>query len=86
MKYIQPIDVWVDGITKQANKLTLLVTYDNLDTEAVINYVLSDDNNQSLVTGSVRIEGVDYQNWGTSTDSNSDAYIFVANQLNLTLI
>lgn len=86
MKAIQPIDVWVDGGSKQATHLTLISTFDNLSTEAVFKYTLSDGDNNALITNQLSIDGVDYQNWGQSTDANTDAYIYAANKLNLTLI
>lgn len=86
MKNIVPIDVWVNGETKQSTQLTLTIKFDNLETEAVFNYVLSDDSNNALVTGTLAIEGTDYQTWGQSTDANSDAYLYAANKLNLTFV
>lgn len=86
MKAIQPIDVWVDGSSQQATQLTLLITYDNLETEAVFQYSLSDLGNNLLISGRLPIEGADYQAWGQSTDANTDAYIYAANALNLTFI
>lgn len=86
MKAIQPVNVWVDGAIQQATQLTLTIIFDNLDTEAVFNYVLSDNDNNALVTGRLPIEGVDYQAWGQSTDANNDAYVFAAAALNLSLI
>lgn len=83
MKPIQPVNVWVDGETKQATRLTLTITYDNLETEAVFNYVLSDDDNTALITGKLPIDGADYQLWGQSSDANSDAYAFAIAALNL---
>ena len=56
------------------------------DLEAVFNYVLSDNDNNALVTGRLPIEGTDYQTWGQSTDANNDAYVFAAAALNLSLI
>ena len=85
MKPITPIDVWKDGELKQATQLTLLLTYDNLDTEAVFAYTLSDGDNNALIDGRLPIDGTDYQTWGQSTDANTDAYILVASKLNLTL-
>ena len=86
MKNIVPIDVWVNGETKQSTQLTLTIKFDNLETEAVFNYVLSDDSNNALVAGTLAIEGTDYQTWGQSTDANSDAYLYAANKLNLTFV
>lgn len=86
MKAIQPINLWVEGDTKQATQLTLTIVFDNLETEAVFNYVLSDDFNNALLSGKLPIDGTDYQTWGASVDANSDAYIFAATTLNLTLV
>ena len=86
MKAIQPIDVWVDGETKQVTQLSLIIIFDNLETEAVFNYSLSDIDNNSLLSGRLPIEGDEYQTWGESLDANSDAYVYVASKLNLILI
>ena len=86
MKAIQPIDLWVDGSSKQATHLTLIITFDNLSTEAVFKYTLSDGDNNALITGLLPIDGDAYQTWGQSTDANTDAYIYAAAQLNLVLI
>jgi hypothetical protein len=83
MKNIQPINVWVDGVTTQATQLTLVITFDNLETEAVFEYHLSDDNATSLVKGSFTISDGDYQLWGQSLDANTDAYDYAAALLNL---
>jgi hypothetical protein len=86
MKSIQPINVWVDGATVQASQLTLFITFDNLETEAVFEYHLSDANNVSLIKGSFTISDGDYQLWGVSVDANTDAYNYAAALLNLTFI
>jgi len=86
MKAIQPIAVWKDGIEQDATQLTLTIKFDNLESEAVFSYVLSDGDNNALVTGLLPIEGAAYQTWGESTDANTDAYIYAAAQLNLVLI
>jgi hypothetical protein len=86
MKAIQPINVWKDGATVQASNLTLFITFDNLETEAVFEYHLSDADNASLVKGSFTIADGDYQLWGKSLDANTDAYDYAAALLNLTFI
>ena len=86
MKPIQAVDVWVNGTTVQATQLTLTLVYDNLSTEGVFEYHLSDNDNNSLIEGRLPISGTDYDLWGQSLDANADAYIFAANQLNLILI
>lgn len=86
MKNITPINVWKDGQELTATQLTLIITFDNLETEAVFNYVLSDGDNNALVTGILPIGGADYMAWGQSFDANTDAYNYAAAQLNLTII
>lgn len=86
MKNITPINVWKDGEEKTATQLTLIITFDNLETEAVFNYVLSDGDNNALATGILPIGGADYITWGQSTDANTDAYNYAAAQLNLTIV
>ena len=85
MKNIQPFDIWKDGSVTTASRLSLKITYDDLNTEAVFEYHLSDENNNSLVNGTFLISGDDYQNWGQSLDSNSDAYNLASTKLNLTI-
>lgn len=86
MKPIRPITVWKDGAEQDATQLTLTIKFDNLETEAVFSYVLSDDDNNALISGLLPIEGDAYQTWGESIDANTDAYIYAAGALNLTLI
>jgi hypothetical protein len=86
MKNIQPINVWKDGETKAATTLTLFITFDNLETESVFEYHLSDADNTSLVKGSFTIADGDYELWGQSLDANTDAYSYAAGLLNLTFI
>ena len=42
--------------------------------------------NEILVENQLEISGQDYQNWGNTGDPNNEAYVWAANQLNLTLI
>lgn len=86
MKAIQPINVWKDGATVSASQLTLFITYDNLESEAVFEYHLSDENNVSLISGSFTITDGDYQLWGQSIDANTDAYNYAAALLNLSFV
>ena len=86
MKAITPISVWKDGVEVDATQLTLTIKFDNLESEAVFSYVLSDDDNNALISGLLPIDGDAYQTWGQSTDANTDAYIYAAGALNLTLI
>lgn len=93
MKPIQPVNVWVNGQQIQANYLNAYIVNDNLESSATFyyalinrNYVDSEPVDTSLANGNVTIEGQDYINWGNSGDINNDAYVILAQKLNLTLI
>jgi len=86
MKNIQPITIWKDGETKQANILKMYISYDNLVSNATFQYQLCDEQLTILSEGSIQISDTDYLNWGSSGDSNNEAYIYGASVLNLTII
>jgi len=86
MRNIQPLDIWSDGDTKTAVCLKLYISYDNLESLAALQYSLCDTNGAMIYEGQVIISGDDYLNWGATADSNDEAYIIAAAQLNLTLI
>lgn len=91
MKAIQSVQVWKNGIEKQANTFNLTLINDDLATSATFYYQLfasSTDaegnvSSEQLVDGNVGMSGEDYQNWD---DSNEGAYNYVAEKLNLTIV
>ena len=90
MKAIQNVQVWKNGLEKQANTLSAVLINDDLATNANFYYQLLsknmvDENEivENLVDGNVSMGGEDYQNWD---DSNDGAYQYIANKLNLTII
>lgn len=85
MKTIQSIDIWKDGQSKQATILKMYISYDDLNSTATFQYHLCDDSLCSIANGSLSISGDDYLNWGDSGDSNDEAYVYAATQLNLTI-
>jgi hypothetical protein len=85
MRPIQPLDIWSNGETKTAVCLRLYISYDNLESIAALQYALCDVDGLTIYEGQVAISGDDYLNWGATSDSNTEAYIIAANQLNLTL-
>ena len=85
MKTIQSIDIWKDGQSKQATILKMYISYDDLKSTATFQYQLCDDSLCSIADGSLSIYGDNYLNWGGSGDSNEEAYVFGASQLNLTI-
>lgn len=94
MAQIQPISTWYQGEQHQANIFSLYSTGDNLIDAASFQYqlieliVISPDqqNSQTLITGSLSINGIDYANWNAATDANAWIYDWAATQLNLVLI
>lgn len=88
MVNIQPVSVWKDGVEKSASILQAVIINDDMATNAQFYYQLksADTEEQSgefLVGGNVGMNGDDYQAWD---DSNAQAYQFIANKLNLTII
>jgi hypothetical protein len=86
MRDIQPLDIWSDGDTKTATCLRLYISYDDLATRAAFQYALCDIDGAIIYEGQVIIEGQTYLDWGSSGDSNTEAYTIAATQLNLTLV
>lgn len=86
MKNIQPVTIWKDGQNVQASNLKIEISFDNLDTHAVFQYVLSNNMNEQLITGTSTITGTDYNNWSNGGNSNDEAYEYVASKLNLVIL
>lgn len=85
MKAILPLDIWNNGVTITALYINLYITYDDLATQAALHYALCDTNQSPITEGQVLITGQDYLNWGSSNDSNEEAYIIATTQLNITI-
>lgn len=85
MKAIQPLDIWSAGETKTAVCLGLYISYDDLATRAAFQYSLCDVDGATIYEGQILIEGQTYLDWGSSGDSNNEAYTLAAQQLNLVL-
>lgn len=86
MKQIQPVSIWYNGQIVQATILNMTSISDNLSTQASFYYQLFVDPNFQVVDATIQMEGADYTNYSTSTDSNEYAYQWGATQLNLTLV
>ena len=86
MRQIQPLDIWSNGETKTAVCLKLYISYDNLESLAALQYSLCDVDGATIYEGQIIIEGQTYLDWGSSGDSNAEAYTIAASQLNLTLV
>lgn len=84
---IQPVTIWVNGQSKTANYIIARSIYDDLNTEAIFYYQLTDDQSGSVVTdGNVTMSGQDYIDWDASADINLAAYEYLCEQLNLILV
>lgn len=95
MKQIQPVTAWSNGQQLQANRLNMCSINDNLSTGALFNYqilsaVTDEEGNVTSATtvaeGTLSMGGADYIAWGEATDINEAAYVWGAQQLNLTLV
>lgn len=92
MKKINPIGIWYNGQTIQANYLQLFCANDNLIDTAVFNYVLiyMDTNSvqtdvppMELTKGQMIMTGADYDaNWNTI----DQAWNWIASKMNITFI
>ena len=86
MKQIQPLTIWRDGVSENAVYLKLYISYDDLDSFCMFQYQLLDIDLHCVAEGNRSISGQEYINWGSSGDSNNEAYQIIATTLNLTLI
>ena len=85
MRNIQPLDIWSDGDTKTATALSLYISYDDLATQAALVYKLHDSIGTIIYEGQILFTGQEYVDWGSSGDSNAEAYTLAAAHLNITL-
>ena len=88
MRNIQPIQIWQNGQFIEVSLLNVKIVYDDLDTSCKFYYQLKNNNqnnllSQKIVDGNVDLSGQDYLEWN---GSNEDAYSYVAQQLNLTIV
>jgi hypothetical protein len=94
MKAIQPITIWSGGQQPEANYINMYIVNDNLSSSATFYYQLLNvandqngfTNSSQLSQGNLVISGTDYENWGDSGNINDEAYVWAAQQLNLTLV
>jgi hypothetical protein len=89
MKPIEPITIWKNGESQEANLLVAYIINDNLESSCTFYYQLCSSGeqpntmSQSLAEGNVSMSGEDYLAWD---GDNNYAYTYIAQQLNLTLI
>lgn len=93
MKLIEPISIWKNGESQEANLLNAYIINDNLATSCSFYYSLCSSGEgteamplviwQTLAEGNIQMSGQDYLEWD---NSNEAAYVYIAEKLNLTLI
>ena len=93
MKSIEPITAWKNGEQLEANLLNAYIINDNLATSCSFYYSLNTSGDgteamplvlgQVVAEGNLTMSGEDYITWD---NSNEQAYQYIAEKLNLTLI
>lgn len=93
MKQIEPITIWKNGESQEANLLNAIIINDNLATSCSFYYSLCASGEgteayplvvgQTLAEGNITMSGEDYLAWD---GNNNYAFSYIAEQLNLTLI
>ena len=93
MRKIQPITAWKNGEQLEANLLNAYIINDNLATSCSFYYSLNTSGEgteamplimgQVVAEGNLTMSGDDYIAWD---NSNEQAYQYIAEKLNLTLI
>jgi len=93
MKFIEPITIWKNGESQEANLLNAYIINDNLQSSCSFYYSLNTSGDgteamplvlgQVVAEGNLTMSGEDYIAWD---NSNEQAYQYIAEKLNLTLI
>ena len=82
MKIIQPVSIWVNGITDNATIFNLSCIYDNIYNSATFSYQLFNENIVTISTGELTLNE---PNYATDWNTNDAAYNWAATQLGLTI-
>ena len=96
-KQIQPVTIWVNGVSKQAQYLSVTGIYDNYESTStqywqlftmVVDAEGVETQGESVSQGNLTIDGQAYIDWGNEPAMSINAWIYnwVAEQLNLTII
>ena len=93
MKPIEPITIWKNGESQEANLLNAIIINDNLATACTFYYSLCSSGEgteamplvigQTLAEGNITMSGEQYLDWDGDNDF---AFSYIAEKLNLTLI
>jgi len=96
-KQIEPVIIWVNGVSKTAEYLQVTGINDNYESSATNYWQLFTKNvdaegvesqGEQVAQGNLTISGQDYINWGDQPAMAINAWIYnwTAEQLNLTII
>jgi len=95
-KQISPVNVWVNGESKEAKYFGMISVNDNLETSATFYYQLFEakvedeveSEGASVANGNLTMDSQDYSDWGSQSgvDINTWAYDWAAGKLNLTIV
>jgi hypothetical protein len=93
MKSIQPLTIWKNGESQEANLLNAYIINDNLQSSCSFYYSLCASGEgteamplvvgQTLAEGNLTMDGENYLAW---SGDNNFAFTYIAEKLNLTLI
>ena len=93
MKSIEPVTIWKNGQSQEANLLNAYIINDNLQSSCSFYYSLCASGEgtealplvigQTLAEGNVTMDGENYLAWDGDNDY---AFTYIAEKLNLTLI
>jgi hypothetical protein len=93
MKPIEPITIWKNGESQEANLLNAYIVNDNLESYCSFYYSLNASGEgtdamplvigQTLADGNITMSGQDYLDWD---NSNDEAYTYIAEKLNLVIL
>jgi hypothetical protein len=93
MKKIQPVTIWKNGESQEANLLNAYIINDNLQSSCSFYYSLCASGEgteetplvigQTLADGNLTMDGENYLAWDGDNDY---AFTYIAEKLNLTLI
>jgi hypothetical protein len=93
MKLIEPILIWKNGESQEANLLNAIIINDNLESSCSFYYSLNSSGEgteamplvvgQTLAEGNITMSGDTYLAWD---GDNNFAFSYIAEKLNLTLI
>ena len=86
MKYIQPIEIWIDGNIVKGTILNIFVIYDNLNDSATFYYALYsgtlEEIGQKLTDSNITMTPEDYKNWQDDTT----LYDWISKTLSITFL